>query len=132
MISFSCNICGFVNALEEIPWEAPTCSGCRSNVRMRALIYLLSVELYGQPLPLTRFPANQEVRGCGLSDDLLYTVPLAKKFGYTNTFYDREPYLDLTAVHPEQYGTYDFILSSDVFETSPRRWSAPLTKPAGS
>ena len=116
MISFACNICGFVNALEEIPWETSTCSGCRSNVRMRALIHLLSVELYGQPLTLTRFPANKQVRGCGLSDDLLYAVPLAKKFDFTNTFYDREPYLDLTATHPEQYGTYDFILSSDVFE----------------
>src|SRR6185369_6711444 len=35
---------------------------------------------------------------------------------YTNTYYDRQPYLDITQPHPEQYGTYDFILSSDVFE----------------
>jgi len=28
----------------------------------------------------------------------------------------RQPYLDITQPHPDQYGTYDFILSSDVFE----------------
>lgn len=115
MASFTCNICGTANTLDDIPWEPSTCAGCRSNVRMRALIYLLSLELYGQALPLPLFPKNQEVRGFGLSDGP-YAVPLAKTFDYTNTFYDREPYFDMTASHPEQYGTYDFILSSDVFE----------------
>jgi SAM-dependent methyltransferase len=47
---------------------------------------------------------------------LLYATPLEAKFDYTNTYYDRQPYLDITQPHPEQYGTYDFILSSDVFE----------------
>ena len=116
MVSFTCNICGTANTLDEIPWEPPTCTGCRSNVRMRALIYLLSVELYGRVLPLPEFPKNKDIKGFGLSDDLLYAIPLAKKFDYANTFYDREPYFDMTASHPEQYGTYDFILSSDVFE----------------
>ena len=51
-----------------------------------------------------------------MSDALLYATPLEEKFDYTNTYYDRQPYLDITQPHPEQYGTYDFILSSDVFE----------------
>jgi hypothetical protein len=54
-----------------------------------------------------------------LSDDNCYAIPVAKKFDYTNTYYDREPFLDLTAAHPELYGTHDFILSSDVFEHIP-------------
>lgn len=116
LISFTCNICGAANTLEEVPWEPPTCSGCNSNVRMRALIHLLSIELYGKPRPLSEFPRNKNIKGFGLTDDLLYATPLANTFDYTNTFYDREPYLDLTEPHPEQYGTYDFILSSDVFE----------------
>ena len=116
MISFTCNICGTSNRVEEIPWEAPTCTGCRSNVRMRALIYLLSQSLFGEPRALPDFPVNRRVKGFGLSDDNCYALSLAKKVDYTNTYYDRDPYLDLTAAHPELYGTYDFILSSDVFE----------------
>jgi len=116
MISFTCNICGAGNALEEIPWEESTCSGCGSNVRMRALIYMLSIELFGAARTLPEFPKDKKVRGFGLSDALLYATPLEDKFDYTNTYYDRQPYLDITQPHPEQYGTYDFILSSDVFE----------------
>src|SRR5450631_1926343 len=116
MISFTCNICGTGNALEEIPWEDPTCSGCGSNVRMRALIYMLSIELFGAARTLPEFPKDKKIRGFGLSDALLYATPLGEKVDYTNTFYDRQPYLDITQPHPEEYGTYDFILSSDVFE----------------
>ena len=116
MISFTCNICDKGNALEEIPWEESTCSGCGSNVRMRALIYMLSIELFGAARTLPEFPKDKKVRGFGLSDALLYATPLEEKFDYTNTYYDRQPYLDITQPHPEQYGTYDFILSSDVFE----------------
>jgi SAM-dependent methyltransferase len=116
MISFTCNICGTSNAAEEVPWEPSTCSGCRSNVRMRALIYLLSVSLFGEARALPDFPANRNVKGFGLSDDPCYAIPLAQKFDYINTYYDRDPFLDLTAEHPGLYGTYDFILSSDVFE----------------
>ena len=116
MISFTCNICGTRNALEEIPWEESTCSGCGSNVRMRALMYLLSIELFGAARPVAEFPKDKKIRGFGLSDALLYATPLEEKCDYTNTYYDRQPYLDITQPHPEQYGTYDFILSSDVFE----------------
>ena len=116
MISFSCNICGTPNTLEQVPWEPSTCSSCGSNVRMRALIYLLSLELFGSALPLPEFPKDKRIKGFGLSDDLLYATPLAEKVDYTNTFYDRKPYLDITEPHADQYGTYDFILSSDVFE----------------
>ncbi len=116
MISFTCNICGTGNALEEIPWEESTCSGCGSNVRMRALIYMLSIELFGAARTLPEFPKDKKLRGFGLSDALLYATPLGEKVDYTNTFYDRQPYLDITQPHPEEYGTYDFILSSDVFE----------------
>src|SRR5262249_48320082 len=55
-------------------------------------------------------------KGLGLSDQASYAVPLADKFDYTNTYYDREPRLDITSAHPDRYGSYDFILSSDVFE----------------
>jgi SAM-dependent methyltransferase len=116
MITFTCNLCGTSNAVETIPWETPTCSSCGSNVRMRAIIYMLALELFGEALPLPDFPRCESVKGFGMSDALCYATLLGERTNYANTFYDREPYLDITASHSDQHGTYDFILSSDVFE----------------
>jgi len=116
MVSFVCNICGQTNTIESLDHEASSCGGCGSNVRLRALIYLLSKELFGDGLALPGLPRLRGVKGLGLSDQLNYADRLARAFDYTNTFYDREPRLDITEAHPDRYGTYDFILSSDVFE----------------
>lgn len=116
MITFTCNLCGTSNVVEAIPWETSTCTGCGSNVRMRTLIYMLALELFGEALPLPEFPQYGHIKGIGMSDALCYATLLAEKVNYTNTFYDRQPYLDITESHPEQYSAYDFILSSDVFE----------------
>ena len=116
MVSFVCNICGQTNTIEALDHEASSCGGCGSNVRLRALIYLLSKELFGDGLALPGLPRLRCVKGLGLSDQLNYADRLARAFDYTNTFYDREPRLDITEAHPDRYGTYDFILSSDVFE----------------
>jgi SAM-dependent methyltransferase len=119
VISFTCNICGVRNTVETIDWETPNCSGCGSNVRKRAIVYLLTRELFGESFILPDVPRIAAIKGIGLSDDLCYAVPLAGKFDYTNTYYDREPHLDITEPDPKLYGTYDFILSSDVFEHVP-------------
>src|SRR6476620_9124807 len=116
MICFICNICGETNSVAEMRHEESSCGGCGSNVRLRALIYLLSSELFGDGFLLPEFPPLAGITGLGLSDQLSYAVPLAGKFDYTNTFYDREPRLDITATNSDRYGTYDFILSTDVFE----------------
>ncbi|MEO8051684.1 MAG: methyltransferase domain-containing protein [Acidobacteriota bacterium] len=116
MNNFTCNLCGTSNTVEEIPWETATCSDCGSNVRMRALIYMLALELFGKPRLLPEFPRYDNVKGFGMSDAQCYSTTLAEKMNYTNTFYDRQPYLDITESHADQHGTYDFILSSDVFE----------------
>jgi len=116
MINFTCNICAVSNTLKEVPWETPTCSNCKSNVRMRALIYMLSRELFGTPRPLPEFPHDKTIKGFGLTDESLYAQSLSEKFEYTNTFYHAHPHLDITEPHPDRFGTYDFILSGDVFE----------------
>jgi len=116
MITFTCNLCGISNTVEAIPWEAPTCSNCGSNVRMRAIIYMLAMELFGEARLLPEFPRCDTVKGFGMSDAQCYSTLLSEKVNYTNTFYDREPYLDITESHSDQHGSYDFILSSDVFE----------------
>lgn len=115
MVCFTCNICGAYNEIEQFASERATCA-CGSNVRLRALIHLLSIELFGRSLPLHRFPKMKAIRGLGMSDKDCYNGLLAEKFDYTNTFYDREPRLDFTEPHPELAGQYDFILSADVLE----------------
>jgi SAM-dependent methyltransferase len=112
---FICNICGSHNSIESFGTEPASCA-CGSNVRLRALIHLLSMELFGQSLVLQEFPKLKAIRGLGISDQPSYARVLAEKFDYTNTFYDREPRLDLGELHPQLYDTYDFILLADVIE----------------
>jgi len=115
MVSFVCNICGSHNDVEHFETEPATCA-CGSNVRIRALIHLLSMELFDHSLPLVDFPTLKSIRGLGMSDKEGYAAILAEKFDYTNTYYDREPRIDFMAANPERYGTCDFILSADVLE----------------
>ncbi|HLG95645.1 MAG TPA: methyltransferase domain-containing protein [Bryobacteraceae bacterium] len=115
MVSFACNICGRFNQVENFRTEPASCA-CGSNVRLRALIHLLSLELFGESLPLVKFPRLKSIRGLGMSDQQSYAAVLAEKFDYTNTFYDREPRMDFTTAHPQLYGVYDFVLSADVLE----------------
>jgi hypothetical protein len=115
MVSFLCNICGAHNQVAQLATEPASCA-CGSNVRIRALIHLLSMELFGESLVLRDFPRLRSIRGLGMSDHQGYAVPLADKLDYTNTYYDREPRFDFTEPHPQLAGMYDFILSADVIE----------------
>jgi SAM-dependent methyltransferase len=115
MFEFHCNICGAFNRVEQLPSEPATC-GCGSNMRSRALIYLLSIEIFGRNLALHEFPRLKSIRGLGISDQPCYALRLAERFHYTNTFYDAEPLFDATTEHPELAGLHDFVLAADVIE----------------
>lgn len=115
MLSFLCNICGARNETAELRTEPESCA-CGSNVRVRVLIHLLSMELFGRSLPLRAFPRIKSIRGMGMTDKPGYADLLAEKFDYTNTFYDREPKLDATAPDQALEGRFDFIVSADVLE----------------
>jgi hypothetical protein len=114
---FECNICGAKNGLSAAPFERekPSCTQCGSNVRTRGLLCALSTELFGLPLALHDFPHVKSLRGLGTTDSTQYAKRLAEVFDYRNTFFDREPRLDLSA-EPQEPGQYDFLVSSDVFE----------------
>lgn len=115
MVSFVCNICGARNEVEHFATEPASCA-CGSNVRVRVLIHLLSMELFGQSLPLIEFPKLRALRALGMTDKESYSGTLAEKFDYTNTYLDREPRFDFTENHAELAGAYDFIVSADVLE----------------
>ena len=86
---------------------------------MRGIVHHLSVGLFGRSLPLPDFPTRKDIVGIGLSDWPGYAQGLAKKLGYTNTFYHEEPFLDITAPASGRYPAADFLISTDVFEHVP-------------
>lgn len=120
-LAFRCNICGSPHKvpLADLQRELPTCASCSSTVRFRAMVHALSLALWGESLALPEFPARRELSGIGLTDWRGYARPLAAKLGYTNTFLDAEPRLDITQPDPALHGTLDFLLASDVFEHIP-------------
>jgi hypothetical protein len=115
MVAFTCNICGAYNEVEKFATEPASCA-CGSNVRLRALMHLLSLELFGRSLSLVEYPQLKAIRGLGMTDKECYARRLAERFDYTNTHYDREPRFDFTEAHPQIAGMYDFIISADVIE----------------
>lgn len=117
-LKFTCNICGvdchaLVSALSR---EEVSCKSCGSTVRMRGMIYALSLALYGRPIILPEFKKNMNILGKGMSDWDGYAKPLTKKVGYINTYYHQEPRLDITDISPKDFESVDFLLSTDVFE----------------
>lgn len=80
------------------------------------MVHVLSQEVFGKCLALPDFPERPDLIGIGMSDWHNYAIPLARKLGYTNTYFDKNPKLDIRNVPEEVVGKLDFILSSDVFE----------------
>jgi len=79
----------------------------------------LSTSLFGRSLAIDDFPANA-LCGIGMSDWSVYADRLRDRLAYRNTFYDREPRLDITATLPaELAGACDFVISSEVLEHVP-------------
>ncbi len=83
---------------------------------MRGLVRALSMELFGANLALPDFPRVKSLRGLGIGDSRQYADRLADRFDYHNTFYTREPRFDITDPPATEPGSYDFIVSSEVFE----------------
>ncbi len=117
-LSFRCNICetDCRARLEQLERETPSCTQCGSTVRFRAIVSVLSRELFGASLSMSEFPQRRDIRGIGLSDWEGYAGVLKSKLSYQNTYLHQEPLLDITNVPESMEGTLDFIISSDVFE----------------
>lgn len=117
-IPFTCNICGGQSTFQEQHQanpELPSCSGCNSNVRFRWLVYRLSRELFGRPVPLRDFPRDKSIRGIGLTDPDCIASVLSDRFTYCNTYLNAEPRLDIRH-GSSPFGELDFLIASEVFE----------------
>lgn len=117
VLLFRCNICGRMSRADKgrLTREEPTCR-CGSTVRIRALVHVLSSELFGESLALADFPPRPDIVGIDMSGADAYAGKLAGKLGYTNTFLHKPPYLDITNPDAAWLDRCDFVISSDVFE----------------
>ncbi len=119
MQHFTCNICGSAASADLPDREASSCGKCGSNVRFRWIVQALSVEFFGESIPLSKFPSRRKVRGLGMSDPQPIADVLSKRFDYRNTFFHREPRFDIMKAAGEaefDFGAFDFIIASEVFE----------------
>ncbi len=115
---FDCNICGAPNTadLNNFDRETQSCSDCQSSPRWRALIAALSLELFGDNINLPDFPVSRHISGLGLTDWMGYARVLANKFDYRNTYFHKEPRLDIADVDSATTSSVDFLIASDIFE----------------
>ena len=99
-LCFRCNICGenCQTALDRLGREDASCKGCGSLPRKRAIIRVLSTQLFGKNLLLSDFHPRPDICGLGMTDWKGYADRLAEKFSYRNTYYHQEPRLDISAV----------------------------------
>jgi hypothetical protein len=117
-LHFRCNICGSENIVpaKKLSREESSCNRCQSSVRMRGMIHALSLALFNRSLVISDFPDRKDLVGKGMSDWDGYALPLARKLSYQNTYYHKEPLLDITRISDSDRNSVDFLLSTDVFE----------------
>jgi SAM-dependent methyltransferase len=117
-LSWQCNICGADNRcpVASLERESAPCWACGATLRYRAVAAVLMLRLFGKVEALASLPDRRHLKGVGMSDANCYAKRLAARLGYTNTFYHREPRLDITKPAPQWLGVHDFVITSDVFE----------------
>jgi SAM-dependent methyltransferase len=118
LFRFTCNVCNSQCRAETLDREIPSCK-CGSNVRFRWIVHALSTELFGESLPLKKFPRDRNIRGISLSDWEGIAKVLAKRFDYQNTFLHRKPVLDIMDLKSGADARYDFMVASEVLEHVP-------------
>ncbi len=117
-LRYRCNVCGVhcESPMHQFAREEPSCPSCHSTVRMRGIVHALSTELFGESRAVPDFPVRKDLKGIGLSDWEGYAQRLTEKLDYTNTYFHREPRLDITDIPESMAGSLDFIIASDVHE----------------
>jgi SAM-dependent methyltransferase len=77
---------------------------------------MLARELFGADIALPDFPVLKGIRGIGISDSADYAERLAGRLEYRNTQYHKEPQFDIVNPPKTEWGRYDFLIASEVFE----------------
>jgi SAM-dependent methyltransferase len=114
MYHFLCNICNSAAFAQTLERETPSCATCGSTVRFRWIAHALSLEIFGESIPLPKFPSRRKLKGLGMSDPAPIADVLSERFDYQNTYFHREPRFDI--MRATGAAKFDFIVASEVFE----------------
>jgi SAM-dependent methyltransferase len=96
--------------------ETISCLGCGSTIRYRSVIHALLSGLNLSLVPLPSLPASKSITGIGMTDSGVYAGRLQRVFSYQNTYYHKEPRLDIFNIEAYGEDLVDFIICSDVLE----------------
>ena len=118
IINATCGICGGVYSLDKKGnfREGALCSDCGASGRSQAIAYALTHYVFQQDVALKKIQKNKKIKVVGLSDGPAYAAILADKCNYKNTYYHKEPFLDITNPDTRIIGQYNALISADVFE----------------
>lgn len=65
-ISYQCNVCAGINEFVEVTTldrETGQCRHCHAQVRLRAIVHLISKAMFGQSMPVKYWPENTGIKG---------------------------------------------------------------------
>ncbi|MFV0291864.1 MAG: methyltransferase domain-containing protein [Paracoccus sp. (in: a-proteobacteria)] len=96
--------------------ERVMCPSCGASGRSSAIVLHTCRTIYGNPAPLARQDPRKTIRIVGLSDAMVYAKPFAEYFDYTNTYYHKDPILDIRNPAEAYRDSADLIINSEVFE----------------
>lgn len=113
---YKCNITNnkFLLKKDDIGREKCNYNGFTS--RDRAIVYCL-MNKFDFPKTALSEIVEKNLTGIGMSDSDGLSSYLSNSFNYINTFFHKEPFLDIyNTEHIKLYQNLDFIICSDVFE----------------
>jgi len=118
IVEANCPVCGayyFLNVSLNRR-EGKLCPNCLASGRAQAIAYCISKILLGKMVPLSSHKKDRTKRIIGLSDGGSYADILNRNYNYTNTFYHRDPFLDITRPSKEYVESADVLIAAEVFE----------------
>lgn len=121
---FVCNLCGRVtpDLDEALDPEGSPCRHCGSNMRLRYLVRLIAMALYGRSMAIPDWPARKDVTALGVSDDKRMAKVLPRAIDYRNTQFDpalltgTTLQLDIADPPENLRGTAEIVTCSEVLE----------------
>lgn len=142
MYTFTCNLCGArVNsvAFEELEREKGLCSECGANVRVRSIIQIVSTEMLGKPVEVTRWPELKTFTVIGVGDMDAVKRSFSEKLTYYDAHLDEGelPFLKVTEAPAELRNRADVLVCSEVLQhvfppvQDAFHWLFSLLRPGG-
>jgi len=136
--TWTCLLCAAVcDVIPEPDREGGVCGTCGATWRHRAIMLALLVGLRYPLEPIAERAPDWSRRGIGISDPMEIASVLVTRVDYVNTWYDRFPKVDLTAVPDELRASLEFVTCSEVLEHVPPpvdlalRGLADILRPGG-